>query len=991
MKTPKVTIVGDTPAITTARPGIESHARREALLVLLLLAAFALRLFRLAHQPLWSDEIYSVAVARHPLSQVWGWVYRDNHPALYWLLLYPVVQLLGDAPLLVRFPSAFIGTLTVALTYVAGRQILRSRAVGLLAALWLTVSPLHVAYSQEARMYAPLALFGMASTLFLYRAVIQGGMLDWALFGTTAAATAHTHNYGLLLVAGQGVWGFAVLLRNREPRLVQGSVLSAATFLALYAPMIPALSAQMQMPVGSTGIARWRDVVDLFRAFGAGFAGFSTPGFTPGPLIQSTALPSAVVTFALALIGLAVGGRRPVIDSFPLGPAARRGSLLLGVAVLFPVLFVYVYSKLAQQAVWQVRGFQMGLGCFALLVGAGLWAFPHRPVRWLLWLAMLGVAVLNLHPHYFDRYKSTVPDAVAALEDQLGPEDILFVAPFWQWTPFRYYYRGPADAIGGWEQEGVFQLAGVGVDYVELIDSRSLDIHSEVDHPVIPVDELAPENYSRVWTIGHQATPQRVHEVFGDDVTIMHYDVQTRQWRPVVQPLTISEPDLLGPVELSSFHWENGLRLLGYRWMEAPTVGQQARLTLFWTSDRPQLSHSDLRLRLIDPKGDPALAHSVPILSLMHGIPMTSLGIRSDFPTTAWPVHSLVAQDVEFNIPPYLPSLSYQVELEVVTRQSGEAVSIDGGFSASLGSVSVARPQERQRLRVVETEHRRHIFFGDQIGLLGYSLPQAPPRPGHHLPIWLHWAAEGSPSVAYEVQLRLLDRDGSPLAETVGCPSGPSFPTSLWEVGDLSQGRFDIPLPPDIQEGRYRLAARLVDPATGEYIPARRRWSLRPREWVVLGRAEVLSWPLTTELPAIQHRVDARFGESVDLLGYGLAEPAVPEGGLSLTLYWRADPPLTRSYHVFIHLVDEAGNLVAQADGIPAAWLRPTTTWRPGEVITDGHWIDLPPELPEGLYHLYVGLYEPGAQRLSVESGGQVMADGRLLLDALELEVGNEG
>ncbi len=988
VETPRAPLVGDR---LLPRKGIESHARGEALLILVLLAAFALRLFRLAHQPLWSDEIYSVAVARGSLSQVWGWVYRDNHPALYWLLLYPVVHLLGDVPLLVRFPSALMGTLTVAFTYAAGRQIFRSRAVGLLTALWLTLSPLHVAYSQEARMYAPLALFGIASTLFLYWAVVGDRMLHWVLFGATAAATAHTHNYGLLLVAGQAVWGLAVLLRNGELRLIRGSALSAATFLALYAPMIPALTAQMQMPVGSTGIARGRDVFDFFQAFGAGFAGFSTPGLTPGPLIRTTALPSTVFTATLALIGLAVGGRRPVSAPLPLGAARRWGSLLPGIAVLFPLLFVYVYSTLAQEAVWQVRGFQMVLGCFALLVGAGLWSLPHRPVRWLIWLALVGVALLNLHPHYFDRYKSTVPDAVAVLEEQLGPEDILFVAPYWQWTPIRYYYRGPADAIGGWEREGAFQLAGVGVDYAELIDSRSLDIHSEVEHPILRVDEFTPETYSRVWTIGHQATPQRVHEVFGDGVTVMHYDVKTRQWRPVVRPLTISEPDLPDPVEPSSFHWDSGLRLLGYRWVEAPTVGQPARLTLFWTSDRSQLPRSDLRLRLTDANGAAALVHSAPMLSLIHGIPMTSLGIRSDFPATAWPVDSLIAQDVEFNVPPHLPALSYRVELEVAAWPSGEAVSIDGAASASLGTVSVARPQERQSPRVVNIEHRRHILFGDQIGLLGYNLPEAPPRPGHHLPVWLHWSAKGSPSVAYEVQLRLLGRDGSTLAETVGCPSGPPFPTSRWEVGDLAQGRLDIPLPPDIQEGRYRLAARLVDPATGEYIPARRRWSLRPQEWIVLGRAEILSWPLATEPPDIQQKVDARFGDSVDLLGYDLAEPASPEEELSLTLHWRADPPLTRSYHVFIHLIDEAGNLVAQADGIPARWLRPTTTWRQGEVITDEHWIDLPPELPEGLYHLYVGLYEPGAQRLSVVSGGQVMADGRFLLDALQLEVENEG
>lgn len=962
------------------------RAKREVLLLLVLLAAFALRVFRLGHQPLWSDEIYSVAVARHSFSEVWSWVYRDNHPALYWILLHPVVQLLGDTPVLVRFPSAVMGTLTVALTYAAGKQLFGSHGVGLFAALWLTVSPFHIVYSQEARMYAPLALFGIVSTLFVFRGIRGGRVLDWVLYGVTAAATAHSHNYGLLLVAAQGMWVAGVLVRDRERRLVVGSAVSALTFVVLYAPMIPALVVQMQMPVGSTGVARWSDVVGFFEAFGAGFAGFSTPGLTPGDLIGITARPSAAITGALVLLGLVAGGRRPHIANSVSGTATGWSSLLPGVCVVFPVLFVYGYSALAHKALWQVRGFQMVLGCFALLLGAGLWSVRPGGLRWILFLGLTVVAALNLHPHYFDRHKSTVPDAVAALDGRLGSEDVLFVAPYWQWTAFRYHYRGSADAIGGWEQGDRFHLAGVGTDYADLIDSRSLEVQSQVDHPIVPVSEFAPERYKRVWAIGHQAAPQRVLEVFGDDVTVMHYDVNTRQWKTVVHPVGMFESDLPLSVESSSLHWDNGLQLLGYRWHDNPTVGQDACLTLFWMSDRRQVDRLGLRLQLIDGKGKPALARDVPMISLVHGIPMTGLGIRSDFPTTAWPAQSVVAQDVELSLPAYLPALSYPIQIQLFERETGEPVAIDGQAAATLGQVSVARPREPYRPREVAIDQRRNISFGGLISLLGYNLPEALPRPGHHLPVWLHWSAREAPSAAYEVHLRLLDGDGTVLTEVVGFPAGPSFPTSQWEMGDLAQGRFDIHLPPHIDGGRYRLAARLVDSETQEALPATRPWSPRSGEWIVIGGAEVLSWPLVTEAPEMDHVLDGQFGATIHLLGYDLTEKALPGSELALTLYWRAEASPGASYHVFVHLVDGTGKLVAQADGIPAGWLRPTTTWRQGEVIADHHSIYLPSELSDDAYHLYVGLYEPEAQRLSVFSGGEAVPEGRLLLTLLEAE-----
>ena len=47
-----------------------------------------------------------------------------------------------------------------------------------------------------------------------------------------------------------------------------------------------------------------------------------------------------------------------------------------------------------------------------------------------------------------------------------------------------------------------------------------------------------------------------------------------------------------------------------------------------------------------------------------------------------------------------------------------------------------------------------------------------------------------------------------------------------------------------------------------------------------------------------------------------------------------------------------------QLDGYPRGGERPTSTWQPGERLTDGRVIVLPPDLPEGEYRLLVGLYD---------------------------------
>ena len=75
------------------------------------------------------------------------------------------------------------------------------------------------------------------------------------------------------------------------------------------------------------------------------------------------------------------------------------------------------------------------------------------------------------------------------------------------------------------------------------------------------------------------------------------------------------------------------------------------------------------------------------------------------------------------------------------------------------------------------------------------------------------------------------------------------------------------------------------------------------------------------------------------------------------------------SYRVFIHLVNTDGQILAQADGEPASWSRPTTGWVPGEYILDEHSLTLPPTLPPNA-SLRIGLYDPATgQRLQAVGG----------------------
>jgi hypothetical protein len=131
-----------------------------------------------------------------------------------------------------------------------------------------------------------------------------------------------------------------------------------------------------------------------------------------------------------------------------------------------------------------------------------------------------------------------------------------------------------------------------------------------------------------------------------------------------------------------------------------------------------------------------------------------------------------------------------------------------------------------------------------------------------------------------------------------------------------------------------------------------------------------------------QH-VDARVEDVALLLGYD-TEHASGTDALDVTLYWLALREVSQDFKVFVHLLGQDGQVVAQHDGDPVGEFTPTTRWRSGELIADRHRIPLPPSLPSGSYELRAGMYrlEP-LRNLHVEPA---TPDGRLQLGQVVLD-----
>ena len=135
--------------------------------------------------------------------------------------------------------------------------------------------------------------------------------------------------------------------------------------------------------------------------------------------------------------------------------------------------------------------------------------------------------------------------------------------------------------------------------------------------------------------------------------------------------------------------------------------------------------------------------------------------------------------------------------------------------------------------------------------------------------------------------------------------------------------------------------------------------------FVFLPASEPRQVPLEPESP-----LAAQLAGKVELTGYSLDEAALLAGSpAQLTLFWKVFQPLENN-KVFVHLRDENGRTIVQADHVPSEALvaLPTSTWHVGEVVPDVTWLPIPVDIPPGEYRLLVGMYNQVTQeRLPVQ------------------------
>lgn len=195
------------------------------------LVGLGIRAWDLGVAGVWFDEAYHVALVREPTVGAMLDAILSNPPSdpLYALVLRGWVAVAGTGDAAIRVPSVLAGTLTIPAAAWLAWEADGRRAVALVAAAFVAVSPYALEFSQEAAPYALAALLTTAALAAGWRWRRTGASREAALAVVLAVVAVYAHYVvpvvlGLAWLIGLTPWAGPSRVRMRHWAIAGGIV-----------------------------------------------------------------------------------------------------------------------------------------------------------------------------------------------------------------------------------------------------------------------------------------------------------------------------------------------------------------------------------------------------------------------------------------------------------------------------------------------------------------------------------------------------------------------------------------------------------------------------------------------------------------------------------------------------------------------------------------------------------------------------------------------
>lgn len=375
------------------------------LLFLIFLLGLCLRLYQLGKYSLWFDEAASLLGTDYINTMVKNAgifnSVEDRYPCFLFKLFFHYWQYLGKGEFILRIPAVISGALTILAVYLLGSYLLGNKT-GLLGALILAVSPFHIYYSREVRMYSMVGLTTVLSAFFLIKALKCNQIRFWFGYVAFNLISIYMHYTSIFILLAQAIFFLAYSIRYRSifKRWVLANIILFLFLIPWLINMISLLNLATANLDKYYWVPKWinhvsfKNILFTLKNFSSGF---NTTGVIYIPL-------TAIFSFFLI--------------SGSLRKEKREETLLLLLCFLIPMLSMYLISKV--KPFYTDRYILPSALFYYLLVASGLSRMSNKysiPIACFV-VALSGFGIRNYYADIFPDYKSCL--GVVSKKDYKG-------------------------------------------------------------------------------------------------------------------------------------------------------------------------------------------------------------------------------------------------------------------------------------------------------------------------------------------------------------------------------------------------------------------------------------------------------------------------------------------------------------------------------------------------------------------------------------------
>jgi len=215
----------------------DAKTSRIFILLSIIILGSVLRFYGLDRQSFWYDEVFEITSFQRQFLGEKPMI-SPNTPPLNFLnpfFVYIINELFPNNTLALRMIPFMFGAVSVPLLFFLGKRLFNER-VALIASYLLAISPFHIWYSQEVRMYALQWMLTLISLIFFLKALEKPNIKNYTGYVISTVLGLYTLQLTLFLIIIQGLY-LLLFFKHHRARLSSWIVVFFVTVL-LYSPWI---------------------------------------------------------------------------------------------------------------------------------------------------------------------------------------------------------------------------------------------------------------------------------------------------------------------------------------------------------------------------------------------------------------------------------------------------------------------------------------------------------------------------------------------------------------------------------------------------------------------------------------------------------------------------------------------------------------------------------------------------------------------------------